>query len=357
MKKFFSIILSVLMILTFSMTALADGELFSYQDGRIVGSYESDGYVEIWVNGQIAGNDRIQVAAPAGEYTIEVYENFAPVYSQVLNAHEHVAEVLPGKAATCTEAGLTEGSKCSVCGEILAMQEEIPALGHKIVAVEGKDATCTEAGLTAGEKCEVCGEVVKAQEEIPALGHNFVEIPAVAPTCTESGATAGEKCERCGEVKVAPEEIPATGHVWDEGVITREATAEQPGEKTYTCAVCGETRTEEVAYVPTEPTEPTHYSIEKEGNIVSITLDENAEALEEPYVYVVWSYTLADGTNFSFTKTFEASSNGTFRIGNATTPLGATLDFVCVIVCDDLDLESKGVAEANAKDYGLAMFE
>lgn len=319
MKKFFSIILSVLMIMTFAMTAFAEGEdLFSYdqETGRIVGTYESDGYVEIWVNGQLAGSNRIQAPASEGEYTIEVYKDFELVYTQVVNAHTHVSEVVPGKAATCTEAGLTEGEKCSICGETL-----------------------------------------KAQEEIPATGHKPVEIPAVAPTCTAVGATAGQKCEVCGAILVAPEEVPMIEHAWDEGVITREATAEQPGEKTYTCTVCGETKTEEVEYVPAEPTEPTHYSIEKDGNIVSITLDENAEALEEPYVYVVWSYTLADGTNFSFTKTFEASSNGTFRIGNATTPLGATLDFICVIVCDDLDLESKGVAEANAKDYGLAMFE
>lgn len=47
------------------------------------------------------------------------------------------------------------------------------ALGHTEEAVEAVAATCTEAGLTAGTKCSVCGEVIVAQEEVPALGHKF----------------------------------------------------------------------------------------------------------------------------------------------------------------------------------------
>ena len=42
----------------------------------------------------------------------------------------HVAETVKGKPALCTETGLTDGVKCSVCGLILTEQEEIPAKGH-----------------------------------------------------------------------------------------------------------------------------------------------------------------------------------------------------------------------------------
>ena len=52
-------------------------------------------------------------------------------------------------------------------------QEEIPALGHKEEVVAGKPATCTEKGLTDGKKCSVCGETILAQEEISALGHSY----------------------------------------------------------------------------------------------------------------------------------------------------------------------------------------
>jgi len=40
----------------------------------------------------------------------------------------HTEEVIPGKDATTTQTGLTEGKKCSVCGEILVAQQTVPML-------------------------------------------------------------------------------------------------------------------------------------------------------------------------------------------------------------------------------------
>lgn len=91
----------------------------------------------------------------------------------------HSAEVIPGKTATCTADGLTEGSKCSICGEILTAQETIPAAGHQPETLPGKEPTATESGLTAGSKCSVCGEILKAQEVIPATA---AQEPALSNT-------------------------------------------------------------------------------------------------------------------------------------------------------------------------------
>ena len=126
----------------------------------------------------------------------------------------HTEVVVPGKDATCTEAGLTEGKKCSVCGEVLVAQTEIAALGHTEVVVPGKDATCTEAGLTEGKKCSVCGETLVAQTEIAAKGHVEEIIPAVEPTHSAPGSTEGKKCSVCGEILVAPQVIPAKSLAW-----------------------------------------------------------------------------------------------------------------------------------------------
>ncbi|MBQ8797480.1 MAG: S-layer homology domain-containing protein [Oscillospiraceae bacterium] len=62
------------------------------------------------------------------------------VYGEPLG---HIEEIILAVEATCTETGLTEGKKCSVCGEILVAQEEIPALGHewKGTGCENCDAT------------------------------------------------------------------------------------------------------------------------------------------------------------------------------------------------------------------------
>lgn len=117
-------------------------------------------------------------------------------------------------SATCTSTGLTEGSHCAGCGNVIVAQEEIPSLGgHKEVKIEGRTATCTETGLTDGVKCSVCGEIIKAQEEIPALGHEDGDDNGICDICGEeitpdldcdkNGHVDSDKdgiCDNCGDV-------------------------------------------------------------------------------------------------------------------------------------------------------------
>ena len=157
----------------------------------------------------------------------------------VIPKADHKIVTIPGEDATCTASGMTEGKKCSVCGTVIKAQTSIPALGHSIFKVPGKAATCTEKGLTEGEKCSVCGKVVKAQTEIPTTGHTIVKVPGKAATCTEKGLTEGEKCSVCGKVVKAQTEIPTTGHTIVK-VPGKAATCTEKGltegEK---CSVCG----------------------------------------------------------------------------------------------------------------------
>ena len=124
----------------------------------------------------------------------------------------HLEETLAGKDATCTDSGLTDGKKCSVCDETTLAQEVIPALGHTEEVIAGEDPSCTETGLTEGKKCSVCYEIIIAQEEIPMVSHTEEVIAGKAATCTEAGLTEGKKCSACGNTLVAQEEIPASGH-------------------------------------------------------------------------------------------------------------------------------------------------
>ena len=135
------------------------------------------------------------------------------------------------KDATCTEAGYTKTTvTCTVCGETISeTTEEIKALGHTEETIPGKDASCTETGLTEGKKCSVCGEVLVAQEETPAKGHTEEAISGKDATCNETGLTEGKKCSVCGEITVAQEEIAALGHTYDNDFDA-------------TCNVCGEIR-------------------------------------------------------------------------------------------------------------------
>ena len=132
-------------------------------------------------------NEVAATCAKEGSYDEVVYctecEEELSRETKIIAKIAHTEEAVPGKPATCTETGLTEGTKCSVCGDVLKAQEEIPALGHKEEVIKGKTATCTEKGLTDGTKCSVCGDVLKAQEEISMLPHNYEN-----GSCTVCGA-------------------------------------------------------------------------------------------------------------------------------------------------------------------------
>ena len=78
------------------------------------------------------------------------------------------------KAPTCTATGSYDNVVyCTVCSaEISRETITVNALGHTEVTVPGKNATCTETGLTEGKMCSVCGTVTEEQETISA-GHNY----------------------------------------------------------------------------------------------------------------------------------------------------------------------------------------
>ena len=77
--------------------------------------------------------------------------------------------------ATCKTYGLTEGSHCSVCDEVLVKQTVIPRLEHTVIIDEAVTATCTNIGLTEGSHCSACKSILIKQVEIPMLAHTFVD--------------------------------------------------------------------------------------------------------------------------------------------------------------------------------------
>ena len=146
--------------------------------------------------------------------------------TEAIDATGHTPVEVAEQPATCTEAGHTAGTKCSVCDAILSGMEEIPATGHTEVIDARVEPTCTEPGLTEGKHCSVCNEVLVAQEVIPATGHKPEIRNAVEATLTKPGYTGDTYCSVCNELLNQGEEIPKTGaHItW---MIDGEVAAEE----------------------------------------------------------------------------------------------------------------------------------
>ena len=195
------------------------------------------------------------------------------------NTLSHTEEILAAVAPTCTETGLTEGKKCSVCGEILVAQEEVPATGHSFgdwivdvepaIGAEGskhRECACgeietatipaidhthsyssevtTEAGCeTDGVRTYTCSCGDSYTEAIPATGHSFGDwIVDVEPTIGAEGSKHRE-CA-CGEIETAT--IPAIDHTHSySSEVTTAAGCETDGVRTYTCS-CGDSYTEAI---------------------------------------------------------------------------------------------------------------
>ena len=183
----------------FLTQALNSADEIAYRDGK---------WDHNWNEGEITKS------ATCTEDGVKTYtcSGCETTYTEIVEAHGHKSVDVLEKPATCTEAGYTAGTRCSVCEEVLSGLEEIPATGHTEVTDAAVQPTCTETGLTEGKHCSACNTVLVAQQEIPATGHKEVIDAAVDPTCTEKGKTEGKHCSVCNEVLVAQKEIPAKGH-------------------------------------------------------------------------------------------------------------------------------------------------
>jgi len=102
------------------------------------------------------------------------------------------------KSPGCTEDGKMEYI-CTLCGNVKT--EVLAMTGHTIVTDEMIDATCTEAGVSEGSHCSVCGEVLIEQEILESLGHKYDSGRITKKsTCTENGIRT-YTCVRCGATK------------------------------------------------------------------------------------------------------------------------------------------------------------
>ena len=97
---------------------------------------------------------------------------------------------------------------------------------HTEVIDKAVDPTCEYEGLTQGSHCADCNEVIIAQEAIPSKGHKEVIDEALAPSCTTTGLTQGSHCSECNKVLIAQEIVETVEHSGGKATCTEKAECE-----------------------------------------------------------------------------------------------------------------------------------
>ena len=102
-----------------------------------------------------------------------------------------------------TESSCTEHGKVYLrcyCGE--RTEERLKLAEHTPKNVSGKAATCSEAGYTDHTVCSVCLKILSGFEEIGIMNHNIVIDSAIPPTDGKPGKSEGSHCSLCDMVIV-----------------------------------------------------------------------------------------------------------------------------------------------------------
>ena len=152
----------------------------------------------------------------------------------------HSLAKVVGTPATCTERGVSDHWKCTVCGalfsdetgttEVTTEQLRTALAPHALTAVAEVPATCEETGVAAHWRCSSCGGLFKDEEGaqavtaddlvVPLAAHKLTAHAPKAATCTEPGSLAHWTCEVCGKAflddrvlePAGDVAVPATGH-------------------------------------------------------------------------------------------------------------------------------------------------
>lgn len=219
-------------------------------------------------------------------------------------AHHSLAKV-GGTPATCTERGVSDHWKCTVCGalfseetgttEVTTEQLRTALAPHALTGVAEAPATCEQTGVAAHWRCASCGGLFKDEEGtqavsiddlvVPLAAHKLTAHAPKAATCTEPGSLAHWTCEVCGKAFLDDRTlepagdvvVPATGHkaVHHERVAP---TTKSAGRAEYwECSACGKLFSEEGM---TKETTKDELALAKLG-VFTVTFDDCLKGTED----------------------------------------------------------------------------
>ncbi len=217
----------------------------------------------------------------------------------------HSLAKVGGTPATCTERGVSDHWKCTVCGalfadetgttEVTTEQLRTALAPHALTAVAEVPATCEETGVAAHWRCSSCGGLFKDEEGaqavtaddlvVPFAAHKLTAHAPKAATCTEPGSLAHWTCEVCDKAFLDDRTlepagdvvVSATGHkaVHHERVAP---TTKSSGRAEYwECSACGKLFSEEGM---TKETTKDELALAKLG-VFTVTFDDCLKGTED----------------------------------------------------------------------------
>ena len=132
------------------------------------------------------------------------------VVQEIINAlgHNYNSVVIE---PTCETQGYTAHT-CERCNDSY-VDSYVEASGHELIVDKGYDATCTEAGLTDGSHCAKCDYKVE-QVKIDPKGHIESDWIIDKEATTESDGTKHKECTVCGDelIKGTINKLPSSNN-------------------------------------------------------------------------------------------------------------------------------------------------
>ncbi len=187
-----------------------------------------------------------------GAHAFYLCDNLATVY-YVGTASDYIAVDIKSYNTALLGAGWFYNMPCfdqhdwtADCDNLCDMCGEKRSTTHQAVVDDAAVApTCTASGLTAGSHCTACGNVMEKQMLVPAVGHVWDSgTVLVAPTTSSTGKKR-YTCTVCGETKTVvttPAEI-RNGYYYYNGVLKPGAGLQQVEDAYYFVTSTGAVKT------------------------------------------------------------------------------------------------------------------
>lgn len=217
----------------------------------------------------------------------------------------HSLAKVGGTPATCTERGVSDHWKCTVCGalfsdetgttEVTTEQLRTALAPHALTAVAEVPATCEETGVAAHWRCSSCGGLFKDEEGaqavtaddlvVPLAAHKLTAHAPKAATCTEPGSLAHWTCGVCGKAflddhalePAGDVAVPATGHKAVHHDRVAPTTKSAGRAEYWECSACGKLFSDEGM---TKETTKDELALAKLG-VFTVTFDDCLKGTED----------------------------------------------------------------------------